>query len=387
MLSRDDLDRLIANDRHPAVSILLPTHRAGREVRQDAIRLRNLIARAAEWLAAGGARSDEAQSLLAPARALLEDEGFWRAQSGGLALFLAPGAFECFKLALEPPEAVVVGKRFQLRELLPALDDGDRFFLLAISARRARLFEGDRSGIVERRDLASPAGVVELSAKTDYDETIGAAPATRSRAATGAGGVPAAHGFGDDPEALHKALLVDYLRRVADAAREAIGPGRREPVILAAQPVVQGQFRRLARLDGLRDERLALNPDPVSEEELHRRAEAVATRGAGRAAAEACERFEHLSAREGNRVMTKLEEIIRAAAEGRIERLFLAADEHLWGEVDGEGILTAESAPRARADDLLNVAALETLRRGGEVCSLPKAQMPRHGLSAAILRY
>src|SRR5579883_1833359 len=138
MLSRDDLDRLIANDRHPAVTILLPTHRAGREVRQDAIRLRNLLDRAAEWLATGGARSDEAESLLAPARALLEDEGFWREQGGGLALFLAPGVFECFKLALEPPEEVVVGERFQLRELLPALDDGERFFLLAISARRAR---------------------------------------------------------------------------------------------------------------------------------------------------------------------------------------------------------------------------------------------------------
>ena len=38
----NDLDELLAFDQYPAVSVYLPTHPAGREVRQDAIRPRNL---------------------------------------------------------------------------------------------------------------------------------------------------------------------------------------------------------------------------------------------------------------------------------------------------------------------------------------------------------
>ena len=42
MFLRHDLDQLLACDKSPAVSIYLPTHLGGREVRQAAIRLRNL---------------------------------------------------------------------------------------------------------------------------------------------------------------------------------------------------------------------------------------------------------------------------------------------------------------------------------------------------------
>jgi hypothetical protein len=42
MRFRTDLDEVLALDQYPAVSVYPPTHPAGREVRQDAIRLRNL---------------------------------------------------------------------------------------------------------------------------------------------------------------------------------------------------------------------------------------------------------------------------------------------------------------------------------------------------------
>lgn len=51
MFARNDLDEPIACDKRPAVSIYMPPHPAGREVRQDAIRLRNLLNRAPKRLA------------------------------------------------------------------------------------------------------------------------------------------------------------------------------------------------------------------------------------------------------------------------------------------------------------------------------------------------
>ena len=47
MFSRKDLDELLDCESSPAISLFLPTHTVGREIRQDPIRLKNLTAEAA----------------------------------------------------------------------------------------------------------------------------------------------------------------------------------------------------------------------------------------------------------------------------------------------------------------------------------------------------
>lgn len=63
----------LAHARGPGlVSLAMPTHRAGPDTRQDPIRFRNLLGRAAELLGEhSGITGREADELLAPARALL----------------------------------------------------------------------------------------------------------------------------------------------------------------------------------------------------------------------------------------------------------------------------------------------------------------------------
>ena len=58
-LERQDLRELISQAGGPFVSIYQPTHRAGADIQQDPIRLKNLIREAAEKLkTAGNARAD-----------------------------------------------------------------------------------------------------------------------------------------------------------------------------------------------------------------------------------------------------------------------------------------------------------------------------------------
>jgi len=83
MFSRGDLDELVAIETNPAVSIYLPTHTAGREIRQDHIRLKNLLSSAAERLTAQR-RKPEIEALLAPVEALVGDDDFWRHQERSL---------------------------------------------------------------------------------------------------------------------------------------------------------------------------------------------------------------------------------------------------------------------------------------------------------------
>jgi hypothetical protein len=122
MFSRSDLDESAAMDARPAVSIYLPTHIAGREIRQDPIRLKNLLSSAADRLAATW-RRPEIEDFLGPAESLVGDEEFWRHQQQGLAAFLAPGFNRIHKLPIPVPEESFLGDHFHIKTLLPLLED------------------------------------------------------------------------------------------------------------------------------------------------------------------------------------------------------------------------------------------------------------------------
>src|SRR5438270_4798878 len=121
MFSRSDLDELVAMDARPAVSIYLPTHVAGREIRQDPIRLKNLLSSAAERLAATW-RRPEIEDFLGPAEVLIGDEEFWRHQQQALAVFHAPGFSRIHKLPVPVPEEILLGEHFHIKPLLPLLE-------------------------------------------------------------------------------------------------------------------------------------------------------------------------------------------------------------------------------------------------------------------------
>jgi hypothetical protein len=95
-VSRDELRALAGTVVGPCVSLFLPTHRAGPDSRSfakaDVIRFKNLLREAERKLRALGTPAPETRRLLAPARARLEDERFWRYQADGLALLSAATA-------------------------------------------------------------------------------------------------------------------------------------------------------------------------------------------------------------------------------------------------------------------------------------------------------
>jgi hypothetical protein len=74
------------------VSLFMPTHRAGRETEQNPIRFKNLLREAEDRLLATGLRSPDVREILKPAQRLLQESGFWRNQSHGLAVFFYTGS-------------------------------------------------------------------------------------------------------------------------------------------------------------------------------------------------------------------------------------------------------------------------------------------------------
>lgn len=384
MIDRVEIDQLAANEAAPAVTILLPTHTSGREIRQDPIRLRNLVGDAAARLVDEGyCDRQAADGLLAPARALVDDAAFWREQERGLAVFIAPGFFRTLALPYEPPEEVVVGRRFHLRHLLPAAAADQRFLVLTVSADRCRLFEATQKNMIELCEIDLPGGVDEVAGESIYETHRQSSPGIRSRAKTAAG-VAATHNF-ESPEELRKAQFVEYLRRVA-AAVEGLAKPRELPVVLAALPEVQGHLRALNVISGLVDQGVSENPDALDEAELHRLACAAVEplRETARA-----RRHDELNMRLGDgngQASATLDDIVPAARYGRIDTLFLSEDGHGWGRIDEapDGTISVSGGDD---DDLLDYAAIQTLRHGGRVHVVPRSDLPGNAAAAAIFRY
>jgi len=110
----DQLRLLFQKREQFCVSLFLPTHRSGPETRKDPIRLKNLIKDAESRLIALGRKPVKAREMLTPARELARRGGFWRQQTGGLAVFLANGLFYQLRLPTRFPELVSVAETLEV---------------------------------------------------------------------------------------------------------------------------------------------------------------------------------------------------------------------------------------------------------------------------------
>jgi hypothetical protein len=385
MFVKNDLDELVGCDKRPAVSIYLPTHSAGREVRQDGIRLRNLLSTATKRLASEH-RPPEIAELLDPARRLVDDEEFWRYQACGLGVFLAPGFHRVHKLPVEVAEELFIGAHFCIRPLLPLIDSAGRFWVLTVSAGRTRLYQGTRWGFDEFPGLELPQGVQEIYDETVYQEAHKASPVGRPQ--RGAAGLAKAQALGEAPEELRKTELLELLHRIANAVEPAI-KSQPAPVVLVAHPEIQGNFRDIAKWKELLPEGIQENPDAMPTEELHRKASALIMPREERDRSAALGQLGSMLGTGNNgRATTVPEEIVKAARYGRVDRLFLSDGDPLWGWFDERhDRIVAHRDPVPGDDDLLDYAAVMTLRQGGNVTVVDRTQLPPTGPAAAILRY
>lgn len=340
MITRAEFDRLLRQDGGPKVTVYMPRHLGSRDVRQDPARLKNLLNTAESKLAECGVRPEDADPLLAPARALVSDEAFWRAQSHGLALFISGDDVQAFTLPIEPGEHVCAGERFHLFPLLSLLES-ERFVVLTVSRNRAQLYTGSREALLPA-EVALPAGVQSVVDRTDYDGE-------------------------NSPEDYRKVEIVQYLREVSSAVEDY---ARRErlPIVLVALPENQGQFRALGNHADLLYFGIDENPDAMTQQQLHARALSVMQPLLADANKRLLERFGSMTG--GGRVSTEIGEIVDAAEKGRVDTIILS------------------DACEAQLDDgALDTVLACSLQNGGQARVVPQFMMPAQAPAAAIFRY
>jgi hypothetical protein len=122
-------------------------------------------------------------------------------------------------------------------------------------------------------------------------------------------------------------------------------------------------------------------PDGLKGGELHERALEVLKTYNSTRADRALSQYEK-GAR--SRIPRSLEEVVPAAFDGRVLHLFVAEGFHELGAFSEQ---TREVSRRADGDDLVNMAAMQTLAHGGDVYLLPRARVPEQSQVAALLRF
>lgn len=379
MLTREDFLSLLEPQGGPAISVFLPTHEAGPEIRKDPIRLKGLLRKAEE--AIGDRR--KARDLLAPAWKLIEgDASEWRHMRRGLAIYAAPDFHRMLKLPGRVEEQVIVGSRFAIRPLLPFLDEGRRFHLLAVAQSSISLFDADSETLRRVRDPALETSFAEILERTDFDADVGLHGA--GSPAGGGRGPAKFHALGEAPEDYKQKALEQFTKGIAKAVAPHLC-GSRRPLALMAEPNLLGMLK--AKLDYPEElfVTIAKSPNGLKDMELHRLAFEHAAKALDANRDKLVETFGRLAPRQASDDPVT---ILRAAESGRVASLLLDPEGELWGRWVPDS-QTGEAHVRRQADseDLIEIAARSTLVHGGDIHVMPAAGLLRGAALAAIFRY
>ena len=371
----------------PCISLYTPMER-GNQAEQNPIRVHNLLRQAATILAQRDHNQDTIRQWLMPIEKLLPDTHFWQNQRAGFAAFLSPQKTRHFELALRVPELVCVGQRFHLKPLLPIFNQVDRFYLLTLSQHSLRLFDCS-PGHCELLPL--PEGMPHnIDESNRYEDEAGAARNQmtdhrqgRTQGSSGASGTT--HGVGIKNEELEEFRL-RFLRQINEGLKAFLG-SQSVPLMLAGVDDLVHGFRKELAYPWVLSDHLSGNCDQTNSDELLARAWPLARIHFQKLEQQAVEGYR--SALAAQRASSDLEQVLPAAMDGKIATLFVARGQNVWGQVSQQGRqIERLPAEHPKAFDLLDLAAMETIQKGGQVFALESEAMPDPASPvSAIFRY
>jgi hypothetical protein len=352
------------------VSCYVPFARAGKDVRQNGIQLKNCQRTIA---AARDAGATDERTAAAAARALAQRaelaDNPRAPRATGLALFAS--ADECVTLdsAAPFPSLVTIAPRYYLVPLVPLTTTMPATLVLALSRHVVRLVDAATG-----KELALPDEVPR-----SLTEVVGSErrEASLHQHSVGTGAVFHGHGEGSDdvlPE------IEIYCRRIAHALAGEL-ERTRPIVVLAGDVQITAIFRRAAHNWSLLDEQIGGNHDRTPAAQLAALAAPLAAAHQSTEHAELRALYGARSAEQ--RASDDPHDIAAAAHEGRIATLLLEQS----AAFDEPRVRAARDPHCVQPEGPFNSEAVLTLRCGGDVRIVPAAQMPTRSPQAAIFRF
>lgn len=330
-------------------SVLIPTHRRGRSVEQDRIRLKNSLAAIDGELEARGLKPRERATRLDEATALLDDREFWEHQADGLGVFIGDdGSVRGVAIDGHAASLAAVMPVFHVRHLVGTVMRTP-VPVLALTKSEVALFEvvGETA---EQVDAEFPS----------FEDTNWFTDREVQRQQHPSGSAPGTHGHDPDEDREHDTER--FLRAVDAAIPGTVGSGL---IVLGDDSLVSGFAKISGRsIDSPPNSGISasISPDKVAalaapligEREARRVADALES------AAGAVGRGEGA---------VEISEAIQLAGSGRVGDLVLdATADPVWGSFDPATFVVEVHDERRQDDvDLLDRLVALTLENGGKV--------------------
>lgn len=387
IIAIEELKTLVEQAKPPCISLYMPTYQAGSEVQQNPIRFKNLIRQAEDLLQEDyELRQPDAMRLLQPALEL-DENNFWQHQDAGLAIFVAEDFFRHYCLPLAFEELVFVGDRFHFKPLMPLLTGDGEFYLLALSQKQVRFFQGTRNTI---REIELEDVVTNMEDALMYDETAKEGQFRLSSPRGGTGNSfrysGSFHGQGSPDQDNPQDDIRQFFHQLDRGLRKYLH-NPKAPLLLAGVEYLLPIYQEANTYPQLMNEIIPIeNVGVIKPEELLESAWIKVEPYYVQSQQEAIEHYHELAGT--GQTSTDLRETIAAAYYGRIDQLFVAVGIQKWGNFDPQANeLDIHSEAEPGDDDLLNDAAIQTLLTGGTVYAVEPDKVPGQAPLAAVFRY
>ncbi|RIK84707.1 MAG: hypothetical protein DCC67_04685 [Planctomycetota bacterium] len=385
-LAPQDLRLLTELPAELSVSIYMTMYRSGPEVRQNPVRLKNLLRQATERVRAAKNGSEAARSLAADLERMVENvEEMVAEPQDGLALFARDGVQRLYKVPVRFDDLASVSTRFHITPLLEYLQDDGRFFVLAVSQKDVRLLEGNKHRLKEVEVDALPKNLADALNIDEYVRSVQfhtEAPGGRNSINAG-GGMFHGHGSGDQGD--RKTTLTLFFREL-DNALAAYLHNETAPLVFAGVDYLFPIYQSVNSYRGLADRPITGNPEGWSADQMHGPAwDIVKSQFEADRAAAKSQYGTFAARRQGSDVLLQ---ILEAARTGRVAALLVARGARELGTVDPDtGEVSLANGSAADCEDLIALAAARTIATSGAVYLLEPQEMPTDSPVAALYRY
>ncbi|MBZ9632236.1 hypothetical protein LB465_15750 [Salegentibacter sp. LM13S] len=370
LINEKDLQRLSNQEDKTCISIFIPTQRAGKDVLEEKNKthLKSLWKEVGNELRKKDVSDEKIQEIGKPIEDLINDKSFWRHQSDGLAIFAAEGFFEKYTLPVNFEAHTYISNDFYIKPLVPMFSEETSFYVLALQLEDVELYEATRYSIgkVDIDDLTPSK--LEERVGFDYKEKT-----LQFNSSSPGQGQANMHGHaGADRE--RKNEILRYFRAINDGITPLLNKDK-TPLLVACQENFFSIYQEANSYNHLFEKVIPGNPSDTDMLGLHEKALKVLEPELEKTKRDKMKKFDELN--NTDNTGTSVTDILPAVQQGKVDTLFLENQSEIWGTYNSDNMnVSIDDDQTNKNYSLMNWAAKEVLRQGGNVFLIPEAQMP-----------
>jgi len=324
---KKDVERLSQFHGSNSISIYIPTHRSGKDVieKLDAKALKNELKLVKNKLQQNEVNANQIESIIAPIQGLLDDSGFWRKQSDGLAIFLGKDFFETYKLPIHFEPFNYVGSSFYLKQLMPMFVGDGTFYFLVLQLEDVKLYKMTRESVTEVKINHLIPHRLEESVGYDYEEK-----GLQFRNQNVGYGTATYHGHAESDHD-HKDEISRYFREINKGLMTLL-VDENSPLLVASQDYLYSIYKGVNTYKYILENHISCDSEESDKFLLHEKAWKIMDPIFDKERIEKIDRFKQFD--NTDRTSSNINEILPAAFQGKIDTLFVEKGKEIFGIYD-----------------------------------------------------